>query len=167
MQSTNAFRATFTVLGSTRLRQLVMILNRVAWRVNFPDVGEKGLHTPRETSVARMFWEGWNKTAWHLSQQRSHVTWLLFVFWLASRWRMILLTAAGSISGGGFFSSSAEHTGRTHTAAGDASMAASPPPMRVFSGQHGVDLCWLWGLNLSQPCHVRTHSAEIWKRCFQ
>lgn len=35
-------------------------------------------------------------------QQRSHVTWLLFVFWLASRWRMILLTAAGSISGKGF-----------------------------------------------------------------
>lgn len=28
------------------------------------------------------------------------MTWLLFVFWLASRWGMILLTAAGSISGG-------------------------------------------------------------------
>lgn len=64
-------------------------------------IGEKGLLTDGHKYDLNVL-RGLEKDRMASQQKRSHVTWLLLVFWLASRWGMILLTAAGSISGEGF-----------------------------------------------------------------
>ena len=109
-------------------------------QVNYLDDGEKSLLTERDkydlNVLSGLEWE------WMASQQqRSHVTWLLFVFWLASRWRMILLTAAGSISGKGFLP---QPSIRRSSWSRDASITTSPPPVDILSTTFlSLELCWL------------------------